>query len=334
MERPLGRDAYLAIRLGMASEIYLKLGLTCEALRYSDEAFHLDSLAGRNAKAAIRLCQRASALSELGDDEAAGKDLRAAIPILKAANNLNSLSIAYAQVGEICLRSGRDREALDAFNKSIEYSTSIGNEYVEGRGRKGLWMLARKDSPSLALSQLERYNEIQARINTDKAAAELARFNVHYETLKKEHTIALQHQKLKWGTVCLVLLLVLMVVLFVAFLFYKRSSRLGEEKNAILIKEALERDRLLMLSRQNMEKELKEELAQLSSSAMPAVKLTAREIEIARLSAKGLLSKEIAARFNISQRTVETHKNNLYRKLGINNSAELVSYMHKAGLLS
>ena len=89
-----------------------------------------------------------------------------------------------------------------------------------------------------------------------------------------------------------------------------------------------------MLSRQNMEKELKEELAQLSSSAMPAVKLTAREIEIARLSAKGLLSKEIAARFNISQRTVETHKNNLYRKLGINNSAELVSYMHKAGLLS
>ena len=195
-------------------------------------------------------------------------------------------------------------------------------------------MLARKDSPSLALSQLERYNEIQARINTDKAAAELARFNVHYETLKKEHTIALQHQKLKRGTVCLVLLLVLMVVLFVAFLFYKRSSRLGEEKNAILIKEALERDRLLMLSRQNMEKELKEELAQLSSSAMPAVKLTAREIEIARLSAKGLLSKEIAARFNISQRTVETHKNNLYRKLGINNSAELVSYMHKAGLLS
>ena len=334
VERPLGRDAYLAIRLGMASEIYLKLGLTCEALMYSDEAFHLDSLAGRNAKAAIRLCQRASAFSELGDDEAAGKDLRAAIPILKAANNLNSLSIAYAQVGEICLRSGRDREALDAFNKSIEYSTSIGNEYVEGRGRKGLWMLARKDSPSLALSQLERYNEIQARINTDKAAAELARFNVHYETLKKEHTIALQHQKLKWGTVCLVLLLVLMVVLFVAFLFYKRSSRLGEEKNAILIKEALERDRLLMLSRQNMEKELKEELAQLSSSAMPAVKLTAREIEIARLSAKGLLSKEIAARFNISQRTVETHKNNLYRKLGINNSAELVSYMHKAGLLS
>ena len=130
------------------------------------------------------------------------------------------------------------------------------------------------------------------------------------------------------------LLLVLMVVLFVACLFYKRSSRLGEEKNAILIKEALERDRLLMLSRQNMEKELKEELAQLSSSAMPAVKLTAREIEIARLSAKGLLSKEIAARLNIAQRTVENHKNNLYRKLGINNSAELVSYMHKAGLLS
>ena len=97
MERPLGRDAYLAIRLGMASEIYLKLGLTCEALMYSDEAFHLDSLAGRNAKAAIRLCQRASAFSELGDDEAAGKDLRAAIPILKAANNLYPVNFFHAR---------------------------------------------------------------------------------------------------------------------------------------------------------------------------------------------------------------------------------------------
>ena len=106
-----------------------------------------------------------------------------------------------------------------------------------------------------------------------------------------------------------------------------------EEKNAILVKEALDRDRLLMLSRQNMEKQLKEEISKLPETVLPAVKLTARELEIGRLTSQGLLSKEVADKLGISQRTVETHKNNLYRKLGINNNAELVSYMHKAGLL-
>ena len=88
-----------------------------------------------------------------------------------------------------------------------------------------------------------------------------------------------------------------------------------------------------MLSRQNMEKQLKEEISKLPETVLPAVKLTARELEIGRLTSQGLLSKEVADKLGISQRTVETHKNNLYRKLGINNNAELVSYMHKAGLL-
>lgn len=312
VERPLGRDAYMAIRLGMASEIYLKMDKPREALGYADEAFRLDSLAGRNAKAAIRLCQRASVLSVLGNDNAAETDLYSSIPWLRKSNNINSLSIALAQLGEICLRQGREREASDSFEESLKYSTLIGNEYIEGRVRKGLWKLNRKNSPTLALEHLERYNEILAQINSDKAAAELARFNVHYETLKKEQTIAL----------------------FFALMLYRRSSRLSEEKNAILVKEALERDRLIMLSRQNMEKELKEEIANLSATCLPEVKLTARELEIARLTSQGLLSKEIAERLNISQRTVETHKNNLYRKLGINNNAELVTYMHKAGLCS
>lgn len=334
VERPLGRDANMAVKLGMASEIYLKLDMPAEALKFADEAFRLDSLAGRNAKAAIRLCQRASVLSVLGNDDAAEADLNASIPVLRKSNNLNSLSIALAQLGEICLRQGREREASEAFDESLEYSTSIGNEYIEGRGRKGLWELNRKHSPTLALAHLERYNEIQARINSDKAAAELARFNVHYETLKKEQTIALQHQKLKWGAATLILFFVLIIVLCFALRFYRRSSRLSEEKNAILVKEALERDRLIMLSRQNMEKELKEEIANLSATCLPEVKLTARELEIAKLTSQGLLSKEIADRLNISQRTVETHKNNLFRKLGINNTVELVSYMHKAGLSS
>ena len=63
---------------------------------------------------------------------------------------------------------------------------------------------------------------------------------------------------------------------------------------------------------------------------IPKINLTKRELEIANLCAKGLINKEIADQLNISQRTVETHKNNLFKKLGINNTVELVLYMQRA----
>jgi len=44
--------------------------------------------------------------------------------------------------------------------------------------------------------------------------------------------------------------------------------------------------------------------------------LTGRERQILNLIEQGLRSKEIAARFNISPRTVEAHRRNLNRKLG------------------
>lgn len=60
---------------------------------------------------------------------------------------------------------------------------------------------------------------------------------------------------------------------------------------------------------------------------------TGRESEIVGLCAQGLSGKEIASRLNISLKTVEAHKNNIFRKLGINNSVELVRYALKYGIV-
>ncbi|MBR1894506.1 MAG: LuxR family transcriptional regulator [Bacteroidales bacterium] len=73
--------------------------------------------------------------------------------------------------------------------------------------------------------------------------------------------------------------------------------------------------------------ERKDELADIAramSDISTDVHLTPREVEVARLCAEGLFSKEIGDRMGISQRTVETHKNNIFRKLGINTTIELV----------
>lgn len=52
-------------------------------------------------------------------------------------------------------------------------------------------------------------------------------------------------------------------------------------------------------------------------------------MQIAELAVTGMINKEIADKLGISQRTVETHKNNLYKKLGINNTLELLQYINK-----
>jgi DNA-binding NarL/FixJ family response regulator len=59
--------------------------------------------------------------------------------------------------------------------------------------------------------------------------------------------------------------------------------------------------------------------------------LTNSEIEIVRLIAGGLTTKEIANQKNISFHTVNTHRKNIFRKMGVSNTSELIILAIKAG---
>lgn len=61
--------------------------------------------------------------------------------------------------------------------------------------------------------------------------------------------------------------------------------------------------------------------------------LTAREQEIMALLAEGQSVREIAERLHISQKTVENHRSNIYSKLEIHNSIELVRYAVRLGIV-
>lgn len=70
-----------------------------------------------------------------------------------------------------------------------------------------------------------------------------------------------------------------------------------------------------------------------SSRENEKIQLTNREVEIVLLCSKGLLAKEIAARMQISKRTVETHKRNIFKKLGVRNMREMILYAVKNGII-
>lgn len=60
---------------------------------------------------------------------------------------------------------------------------------------------------------------------------------------------------------------------------------------------------------------------------------TPRELEMVTLCSKGLTAREIAQHLNISLKTVMAHKYNIFKKLGINNSVELVKFAVKNGII-
>lgn len=65
----------------------------------------------------------------------------------------------------------------------------------------------------------------------------------------------------------------------------------------------------------------------------PYQKLTRREREIFHLTAEGFSGPEIAARLTISPRTVELHRSNLLRKLGLSSQRDLIRYAVQSGVL-
>ena len=58
----------------------------------------------------------------------------------------------------------------------------------------------------------------------------------------------------------------------------------------------------------------------------PLGQLTDRELDVFRWIGRGLSTREIAARLNISAKTIETHRMHIKAKLSIATAAELISY--------
>jgi DNA-binding NarL/FixJ family response regulator len=61
--------------------------------------------------------------------------------------------------------------------------------------------------------------------------------------------------------------------------------------------------------------------------------LTDRELEILKLIATELSNVEIAMKLDISRRTVETHRKNIMKKVGVKNSVGLARYAFSHGLM-
>jgi DNA-binding NarL/FixJ family response regulator len=73
--------------------------------------------------------------------------------------------------------------------------------------------------------------------------------------------------------------------------------------------------------------------AYLSGTAMPADPLTPRERQVLQLVAEGKTTKEVAMVLGLSVKTAETHRTKIMRKLEIHETAGLVRYAIRRGVI-
>jgi two-component system invasion response regulator UvrY len=74
------------------------------------------------------------------------------------------------------------------------------------------------------------------------------------------------------------------------------------------------------------------ELAQ--NDGHPASRLTARELQVMEMLARGMTNREIAHHFDISIKTVDTHRGHVLKKLGVRNNSELTRFAVKHGYVA
>ena len=79
----------------------------------------------------------------------------------------------------------------------------------------------------------------------------------------------------------------------------------------------------LSIQQQQQDEETQEVMTQLA-------RISGREREVLELVADGLSSKEIARQLDLSPRTIEVHRANLFSKLGVDSLADLIRFYLKA----
>ena len=331
-EEKLGESAALAVRYGMASDILLKQNKVEEAIDYATKALAIDEAAGRTMQAAVRRSQLAAAYIDGGKLKDAGDLLEQAASVFSETQNLHSLSVCRQQQGTIAAKQGDFNRSATFLREALTLSRQTGNILMQRNISQDLAVVLKDVDSRSAVNYMQDVVALSDSLYRQETAQKIAEFAIQQDVSSKEKQLEIREKALRQRNMIIALLSAALLLLASLLIVAARALKLRKDKMNLLKKASDIKDRLIMLGSVEAS-ERDSEVAQLLSDLsdvggqLPGKVLTSREIEIARLCCEGLLNKEIADRLNISQRTVETHKNNIFRKLNINSTAELIDLM-------
>jgi signal transduction histidine kinase len=192
IERPLKRGEKLAIRLGVASEVYSALNLYDKAIACAKEAYEIDCRDGREGNSAKRLSQLAFAYYSKKDMDTARRYYLQAIPILKKYQITTSLAITYNQLGLLEKEVGHTSLSITYIKEAARYATQTKNMVQTEKAFETLSELLEDSSPREALNYLRQAFNLQQELFNEKSEKQIDNFNIKYHTAEQEAKIAQQ----------------------------------------------------------------------------------------------------------------------------------------------
>lgn len=227
-----------AIILGMASEIYHKLGKDRESLNYAKKAFAIDSIQGRKPKMAIRLSQMASALAGLQRYNDSEQTYIRAIALLKDIGNLHSAGIALNQLGFVYLKQKRHAEAVKYFTEAAGIFSKMGDLYNCVYAHKGLYESYWSLNPDSSKVALERYNTLKDSLYHQASANALAKYNAEFGNNQLQEEI--KQTKARHTRNIAIVIATLLVVAIIAIVMARAKYRRQQLQMRVLIKKVEE----------------------------------------------------------------------------------------------
>lgn len=168
------------------------------------------------------------------------------------------------------------------------------------------------------------------------------------QATESEYEAAIRQQTAKKNRYLIISLCLALLILasFIAFLIH--MARKAVEKNEELEHREKAKDELISFLSHDLDiRELEKEKSSLNEAVATYVDhviddktkrikelgITNREMEILRLSAMGKSAADIAAELNISLRTVNNHKYNIFSKMGVGSTTEMTAKAHSLKII-
>lgn len=345
-------DAVLAIRYLLAARILYELGRYDEALEYiaagmEFAAFNNNSNVMGRFVLLKTMCRQAMD-GDSPDWEALEQGYIEAYNLVRTRHDGYNYSNVNPYLPEICYHLGL---VLDTLGKDarpyLEEAVLIAGSPQKMRGDNPMMVILSCKALAAILEregnhiEARRYMQIADSLSfvplINEMSIKLSLNQMEFIRHEKDRQIEIQKSRTVTMVVVASMLAVFMFLIFIMYRKQKRQKMDIEERNAQLVKLIRQKDELIEMIRKEpalSEKSAKVEAIANDKVPLPEINFSKRELEIIGQCCKGLISKEIAANLGISTRTVEAHKCNIFRKIGVSTTNELIAFAFQNSLNS
>ena len=222
MDRIVGNASNASVHLGIACEVYNKLGLHDEALQFATLAYEKDKEKNDSLKMGRRLSQMADVYAAINDCPNAEKRYLESNQMMTSKPNNVSVCINLKQLGNLYLKMGKRNEAVNSLEQSALMARNMGVRYLLLQDLETLADIYKTQQPTLAVSYMQQANALKDSIFNDRTNELKENYAAIYEMANKQGTIEKQqsqlysHKIVMWGGFALMLLLLFLS----AALFY------------------------------------------------------------------------------------------------------------------